>query len=343
MQELTFLEPGRLDWRESDPPRLEAAEQAIVSPLAIATCDLDRAMIEGGSPFEGPFTLGHEMIGEVVEAGDAVRSVAPRDRVAVPFQISCGECEYCRRGLTSNCKLGGMYGIGPAGGDFGGAFAERVRVPFADAMLVPLPKGIDPLVAASAPDNISDAWRAVVPPLEGRPGGKVLILAGPGANSIPLYAVQIARAAGAGAVEVLTRSEQLAPQAERLGAEVALVEEWPDAHGRFDVVVENANERRGLGCALRSTRTGGQCTVTSLHSAGEAQIPIFEMYLRTITLAAGRANSRVTLPPVLELIANGSIDPALVTSETASWDQAPEALLSYTTKLVVDCAAPSGD
>ena len=136
-----------------------------------------------------------------------------------------------------------------------------------------LSKGIDPLVAASAPDNISDAWRAVVPPLEGRPGGKVLILAGPGANSIPLYAVQIARAAGAGAVEVLTRNEQLAPQAERLGAEVALVEEWPEAHGRFDVVVENANERRGLGCALRSTRTGGHCTVTSLHSGGEAQIP----------------------------------------------------------------------
>ena len=282
------------------------------------------------------------MIGEVVEVGDAVRSVAPRDRVAVPFQISCGECEYCRRGLTSNCKVGGMYGIGPAGGDFGGAFAERVRVPFADAMLVPLPKGIDPLVAASAPDNISDAWRAVVPPLESRPGGKVLILAGPGANSIPLYAVQIARAAGAGAVEVLTRSEQLAPQAERLGAEVALVEDWPDAHGRFDVVVENANERRGLGCALRSTRTGGHCTVTSLHAAGEAQIPIFEMYLRTITLTAGRANSRVTLPPVLELIANGSIDPALVTSETASWDEAPEALLGYTTKLIVDCAAPLG-
>jgi alcohol dehydrogenase len=103
-------------------------------------------------------------------------------------------------------------------------------------------------------------------------------------------------------------------------------------------VVEDANERRGLGCALRSTRTGGHCTVTSLHSAGKAQIPIFEMYLRTITLAAGRANSRITLPPVLELIADGSIDPALVTSETASWDQAPEALLGYTTKLIVDCA-----
>ncbi len=45
-----------------------------------------------------------------------------------------------------------MYGIGPAGGDFGGAFAEpEPRIPFADAMLVPLPKDIDPLVAASAP------------------------------------------------------------------------------------------------------------------------------------------------------------------------------------------------
>lgn len=335
MRELTYVAAGRAEWRESEAPGIALPAEAIVEPLAVASCDLDRAIVAGQAPFEGPFALGHEMIAQVVEVGDGVSGSAPGDRVAVPFQVSCGECVHCARGLSAACKRGGMYGIGAAGGDFGGAFSDRVRVPFADAMLVPLPEGIDPRTAASAPDNISDAWRAVVPPLRDQPGGRVLILAGPGANSIALYAVQIARASGAGAVEVLTRSEQVAPKAEALGAEVALVEEWPENHGRFDVVIENANERRGLACALGSLRVGGHCTVTSMHFGGEARIPILDMYMRGVTVSVGRTNSREALEPVLELIAHGAIDPTEVTSELVTWDEAPEALLGYTTKLVV--------
>ncbi len=147
--------------------------------------------------------------------------------------------------------------------------------------------------------------------------------------------MQIARASDAGTVEILTRNETVAVEGERLGAEVALVEEWPESHGRFDVVVENANERRGLACALRSLRVGGHCTVTSTHFAGEATIPVLEMYLRGVTVSVGRTNSRHTLEPVLDLIASGAIDPAEVTSEVVTWDDAIEAPLGYTTKLVI--------
>src|SRR5215218_2616712 len=121
MQQLTYTEEGRVEWREAEAPELTAQGQAIVEPLAVATCDLDRAIVEGSTPFEGPFPLGHEMIARVVETGDGVTVARTGDAVAVPFQVSCGECEHCRRGLTANCKRGGMYGIGPAGGDFGGA------------------------------------------------------------------------------------------------------------------------------------------------------------------------------------------------------------------------------
>lgn len=335
MQELIYVEPTRVEWRETDAPALESDEQAIVEPVAVSTCDLDRLVVDGRAPLEGPFALGHEMIARVVDAGDAVATVQPGDLVAVPFQISCGRCQPCRRGLSANCQHGGMYGIGAAGGDFGGAYSDRVRVPFADAMLVPLPPGVDPVAAASAPDNIGDAWRAVVPPLNDQPGGRVLILAGPGANSIPLYAVEIARASSAGVVEVLTRNPVTAAKAEGLGAVVTLVDQWPERHGSFDVLVENANERRGLTCALRSLDVGGHCTVTSAHFGGEARIPVLEMYYRNVTMTVGRTNSRQTLPPVLELIASGAFDPSEVTSEVAPWQEAPEALLGYTTKLVV--------
>jgi threonine dehydrogenase-like Zn-dependent dehydrogenase len=335
MQQLTFVGPGRVEWDEAEAPVVSAPEQAIVEPLAVATCDLDRAIVEGSTPFEGPFALGHEMVARVVEIGDGVSGAQPGHRVVVPFQVSCGECPRCLRGLTANCKRGGMYGVGAAGGGFGGALSDRVRVPFADAMLVPLPDGVEPATAASAPDNISDAWRSVVPPLRERPGGRVLILAGPGANSIPLYAVQIARASGAESVSLLTRYREVAAKAEALGADVEIVEKWPESYGRHDVVVENANEPRGLACALASLRAGGHCTVSSMHFGGVAEIPILQMFMTSVTMSTGRAPSRQLLEPVLELIASGAIDPTQVTSETATWDDAPEALLGYTTKLVV--------
>jgi threonine dehydrogenase-like Zn-dependent dehydrogenase len=335
MQQLTYIEGGRVEWDDVEAPAIGSPGQAIVEPLAVATCDLDRAVVEGLTPFEGPFAMGHEMIGRVVEAGDDVGVARPGDRVVVPYQVSCGECARCQRGLTESCKQGGMYGIGAAGGSFGGALSDRVLVPFADAMLVPLPEGVDPATAASAPDNIADAWRSIVPPLRDRPNGRVLILAGPGANSIPLYGVQIARASGAESVAVLTKNADTAAKAERLGAKVELVGEWPESFGRHDVVLEHANEREGLATALSSLRPGGHCTSSSMHFGGVAEIPVFQMFLTGVTFTTGRAPSRPLLEPVLELIASGAIDPSQVTSETASWGDAPEALLGYTTKLVV--------
>jgi alcohol dehydrogenase len=116
---------------------------------------------------------------------------------------------------------------------------------------------------------------------------------------------------------------------------VELVDEWPESHGRHDVVLEHANERKGLATALSSLRAGGHCTSSSMHFGGVAEIPIFQMFMTGVTFSTGRARSRQLLEPVLELIASGAIDPSQITSETASWDDAPEALLGYTTKLVV--------
>ena len=56
------------------------------------------------APFKGPYAFGHECVAEVLAIGDAVRGVRPGDRVLVPFQISCGACERCRRGLTASCS-----------------------------------------------------------------------------------------------------------------------------------------------------------------------------------------------------------------------------------------------
>ncbi|MBH9879285.1 dehydrogenase, partial [Clostridioides difficile] len=71
-----------------------------------------------GLPFAAPFPFGHECVGEVVEIGEGVTTVAPGDRVVVPFQIACGECPRCRRGTTASCEAvpqAASYGLGRGG------------------------------------------------------------------------------------------------------------------------------------------------------------------------------------------------------------------------------------
>ena len=173
MQQLTMTADRQVEWWDVPAPALQGPGEALVRPLAVALCDLDQPILRGDAPIPGPIAIGHEFVAEVTEVGDEVRSVAPGDRVVVPFQISCGACARCRAGQTGDCTSvppRSMYGFGVFGGDWGGALSDLVRVPFADAMLVAAPAGIAPAVLASASDNIPDGWRTVAPAPRAAPG-----------------------------------------------------------------------------------------------------------------------------------------------------------------------------
>jgi alcohol dehydrogenase len=165
MRELTYVGPEQVEWREVPDAVLQGDGEAVVRPIVAATCDLDRGIVHGFTGFQPPFPLGHEGIAEIVAVGDAVTTFRPGDRVVLPFQISCGTCVFCRRGLTANCTSvprTSMYGVGAMGGGWGGVFADLVRVPYRSHARR-LSGGIDPLAAASTSDNLSDGWRAVGP------------------------------------------------------------------------------------------------------------------------------------------------------------------------------------
>src|SRR3954454_4263404 len=181
MRQLEIVGAGAVQWRDAAAPSLQGDGEALVRPLAVAMCDLDAVFLGGVIPIAEPFALGHECVAEVLEIGDEVRSVAPGDRVVVPFQISCGTCAACAQGRTASCDTvprGSAYGMKPLGGDWGGALSDVLRVPFADAMLVLLPSGLDPVAVASVADNVPDAYRTVAGPLAAAPGAEVLIVGG---------------------------------------------------------------------------------------------------------------------------------------------------------------------
>lgn len=328
MRSLVCTGPGALEWREPADPVLESDGDALVRPIAVATCDLDAAMIAGETPFPAPMALGHEGVAEVVEVGDGVRSVQPGTLVSVPFQVSCGECEACRRGRTGNCrsvKGTAMYGFGAVGGDWGGFLSDAVRVPWADHMLVPLPAGLDPAAVASASDNIPDAWRTVGPPLQREPGAAVLIVGGAGSGSIGLYATGIALALGAESVTYVDADAGRRATAAAFGAEA--IEPGAERLGPFAITVDSSLDPDGLALALRSTATDGVCTSTAIYFGDPVPLPLFEMYLKVVTFETGRVHARPAIPEVLDLAAGDAFRPEEVTSRVVTWDDAPAALL----------------
>src|SRR6516162_4857022 len=216
MRQLTFEDAGRYAWREVPDPKITAPEQALVRPLMVACCDLDVGVSQGWLPMPPGHAVGHEGLAKVVAVGDDVRGVQVGERVVVPFQISCGSCRECRRGVTGSCStvpLMAAYGMAPISGlDGGGFMSDLVLVPFADAMLIPCPDAVDPISIASLSDNIPDGWRTVGPfndelgRLEAA-DRRVLVV---GRLSIGLYSAAFAAALGAHVDYVDTDPQRLA-------------------------------------------------------------------------------------------------------------------------------------
>ena len=344
MRALEITGARTVEWREAPDAALQGDGEAVVRPLAVAMCDLDSAFLTGKVPVAEPFPLGHECVAEVVDVGDTVTSVRPGDRVVVPFQISCGACAACRRGHTGSCLTvprGSAYGMKPLGGDWGGALADRVRVPFADAMLVPLPEGAEPAAVASVADNVPDGYRAVAGPLAADPAAEVLVVGG-FARSVGLYAVASALGLGAPRVVYADCDDGRLAQAAGLGAEPLPVPvgdggepDWPRKLGRFGVVVDASGDHGGLHAAIRSVTANGTCTSVAIYFEPETPLPLLEMYTRGCTLHASRVHARAVIPDVLRLVEDGRLEPERVTSAVVSFDDAPDALADPPTKLVL--------
>jgi threonine dehydrogenase-like Zn-dependent dehydrogenase len=373
LRELNFVRAGRLEWQDRPDPALESPSDALVRPFVASRCDGDvlpihrpvsRAMqlglklglidpvvaaIVGEVPFRGPFGIGHECIGQITAVGGEVRSLDVGDVVVVPWAVSCGSCGECRAGITAKCsttraespgKTLAAFGFGPASGNWGGMVADSLRVPYADHMLVKVPDGIDPLRVAAASDNLTDAWRAVVPALRERPGGEVLVIGG-GGQSIGLYAAGLAAAHGAGVVDYLDVRDERLEVAESLGARVHKLDRkrrrssLPTLARRYDVAVEASSQAQGLRDAIRALRPGGVCTGTGYYLAPGTKLPVMDMYATSATLQVGVSSVRPFLPEVLDFVANSGFPAEKVTSLLADWEDAPEAYAAHTTKLVL--------
>lgn len=321
MQSLQYTEAGRLEFREVPAPTLGADAQALVRPVAASICDIDRPLLQGTSPWKGPFAFGHEAIGRVLAVGDDVRRVRPGDLVAITWHLNCGTCDRCQRGLTAHCRAfppNAMFGL-PVGGAHGGLFDDVVRIPFADAMLHRLPVGLDPVDAVSAGDNASLAYEIVSRRLaEGR--RRILVL---GSAGVGIAHVAFATALGATEVVYVDRHAGHRAVAERLGARSVAGPPGIEL-GTFDLVVDVGFDASWLRRATRMLEPDGVIECPGGH-LGDVSMPLFAMYVRGVTFRTGRASSGPYVPPTLAVLRHGSVKPSSW-SQTLPWEEAPEAL-----------------
>jgi alcohol dehydrogenase len=331
MRQLTYVGGRTIEWWDVPAPKLQNDRDALVQPLAVTRCDLDLAIAGGKSGLPGPFALGHETAGRVIETGDAVKNFVPGDLVIVPFQISCGECERCRRGHTNACTsvpFRSSYGLKPVCGvEYGGALSDLIRVPFADHMLVRQPKGHALSQTAGLADGATDAFSAVANWLTQRPGDDVLIIGGFG-QSLAMFSVQAAISRGARRVVYIDDDAQRLAKARSLGAEVheSAAGLATDPIGQFPIVIDTAATDASILLALRSTEPNGVCQRMYGDFRDTTPVPLRHMYGVGITLRVSRVNVRAELPGCLGHVEAGHYHPEHVITRRVRFEDAHEAI-----------------
>jgi 2-desacetyl-2-hydroxyethyl bacteriochlorophyllide A dehydrogenase len=329
---VAFQEPGRVAVEERPEPEPLAADDAVVRVEATGICGSDLHIYHGRIKMEPGFVIGHEFVGTVLAAGDAVTGVNVGDRVLGCFHTACGSCFFCMRGAYHACDEARVFGHGATLGSLQGAQAEQVLVPRANLVLRPVPEGMSDDVALFAGDVMGTAYHAVVAGGV-KPGDSVAVL---GLGPVGLCAVQVARASGAAAVIAVDTVPERLEVARSFGAEaVHLTEEDPRAAvhaatGRrgVDVSVDAVGHPDALDMAARMTRKDGTVSAIGVY-AERVEVHMGVIWIKALSLRTGRANVIAHVDSVLAMISAGVLDPSPLVSRHMTLDEAPEAYEAY--------------
>jgi 2-desacetyl-2-hydroxyethyl bacteriochlorophyllide A dehydrogenase len=299
---------------------------------ATGVCGSDLHIYHGRVQIDPGFTIGHEYVGTIVAAGDAVTRVAVGDRVLGCFQTACGTCFFCRRGDYHRCLQSRTFGHGATLGSLQGTQAEMALVPRANLVLRRVPEGMSSDTALFAGDVMGTGFHAVE--ASGlRPGDIAAVL---GLGPVGLCAVQVARAAGAAHVFAIDTVPERLRMAESFGAESlhlgeqdvrAIVRAATEDRG-VDVCIDAVGDPKVLETAIRLTRACGSIQCIGVY-AERADVHMGLLWLKSLTLRGGQANVIGHVDRVLAMMAAGVLDPSPLVTHHMTLEQAPEAYAVY--------------
>jgi len=275
---VVYLEPGKVEVRSIDYPKLlnprgrTANHGVILKVLSTNICGSDQHMVRGRTTAPAGLVLGHEITGEVIEAGKDVETLDVGDIVSVPFNVACGRCRLCKERQTGVClnvnpaRAGGAYGYVDMGGWIGGQ-AEYVMVPYADFNLLKFPDKAQALEKIRDLTCLSDilptGYHGAVTAGVG-PGSTVYVA---GAGPVGLAAAASARLLGAAVVIV----GDVNPA--RIAQQVAQILGTPEVDSAIDAVGFEARGHGHEGAKHEAPATVLNSLMEITRAAGKIGIP----------------------------------------------------------------------
>ena len=262
--------------------------------LGAGICGTDLHIEAGEYPTTVPVTVGHEVCGEVAEAGDGAGDWLGARVVSETYYSTCGHCAFCLGGRTNLCPERRSIGT-----HVDGAFAPRLVVPASN--LHRIPDWLDAHVAAMT-EPLACVCHSLLEQSELRAGDEVLVT-GPG--TVGLLAAQVARAAG-GDVQVrgTPADEARLAAAGALGFATSTTEDGPR---EADVVVECSGHEAGIAFCLESARRGGRYVAIGL--AGKpVTIPFDLVCFHELTVTSGFASTPSSWRLALDLLERRAVD-----------------------------------
>jgi NADPH:quinone reductase-like Zn-dependent oxidoreductase len=304
--------PEVLQYREDISISQPAPDEVLVKVRYAALNRLDDFVRTGwrGLDLVFPHILGSDLSGTIAALGERVTGWQEGQRVVANPTLWCGRCRACLAGWHNRCDKSAILGEHTSG-----AYAEYVRVPARNLVLIP--DGYPDDLAAAAPMVCITAWHMLITAGRVRPGERVLVVgAGGGVNSI---AIQIARLAGA-TVLAVAANEKKAARARELGADWVVDRSsepnWSKAvwaaSGRrgVDVVVDNSGTATWID-SLRTLAKGGRLLTVGGTTGYEAATPINLLFGKHLSIIGSSMGTQAEFEAVMAQVWAGKLRPVI--------------------------------
>ncbi len=338
MQALTFQGVEQVRFQSIPDPLVTDGGDVIVRTRMAAICGSDLHVYHGRETgLDHGTVLGHEFMGEIVEIGSRVERFRVGDQVISPFSTNCGDCFYCRSGLTARCEKGQLFGWRQSGQGLHGAQAEYVRVPLADSTLVSAPEDLPPEEVLLAGDVLSTGLFSA----ESAGVGDGSLVSVVGCGPVGLMAIAAARSLGSRIVFAVDSVHERLDLAADFGAvpvnfhevePAPLVHEATEGRG-VDAVLEAAGNLAAGHLAMSLVRPGGTIMAVGVHTEREFPFTPTEAYDRNLTFKTGRCSARHYLERSLELVRSARLPLGSIISHRLPLEDGPEAYRIFAEKL----------
>lgn len=312
MKGACFQEIQQVRVSELDAPEVQSSGDAIVKVSLAGLCGSDLHAFFGREAGLDPGTvMGHEFVGTIVDVGKDVSNFENGDRVYVPFSTNCGQCFYCKQGLTSRCPKGELFGWMQDGNGLHGGQSELVRVPLAEGSLMKVPEGVSDVAALLLGDNFSTGYYCAEL-AEVKPGGVYAVV---GCGTVGQLCIMSALQMGAKKVFAFDLVSERRNQAEALGAiplepsDESIQSVLQATCGRgVDGVMELVGLPPAQQLAYRLMRPGGVMSVIGCHCTPNFAFSPVDAYDKNLTYRTGRCPARFYMDKLTQRVADGEFN-----------------------------------